>query len=232
MATAEASEIRETKHFIGGEWTDPIGGATFEDRNPFSGDVVAHVAAGDGDDAERAIDAAAEAFAAWSQTPPEQRQRIFLKAADILESRQDEVVGWLARETGCTFGFAMFQCHFVPGLFRQAAALAYAPLGEIIPSDTGAFSMGIRRPVGRRRRDRALECGAHPLGARDLGAARARQHRRPQALGALALRRRAPLGRDLHGGRAPGGRAERRHPRPRRGGADRRSAWSRTRACR
>jgi acyl-CoA reductase-like NAD-dependent aldehyde dehydrogenase len=148
MATAEASEIRETKHFIGGEWTDPIGGSTFEDRNPFSGDVVAHVAAGDGDDAGRAIDAAAEAFATWSQTPPEQRQRIFLKAADILESRQDEVVGWLARETGCTFGFAMFQCHFVPGLFRQAAALAYAPLGEVIPSDTGAFSMGIRRPVG------------------------------------------------------------------------------------
>ena len=148
MATAEASEIRETKHFIGGEWTDPIGGSTFEDRNPFSGDVVAHVAAGDGDDAGRAIDAAAEAFAEWSQTPPEQRQRTFLKAADILERRQDEVVGWLARETGCTFGFAMFQCHFVPGLFRQAAALAYAPLGEVIPSDTGAFSMGIRRPVG------------------------------------------------------------------------------------
>jgi acyl-CoA reductase-like NAD-dependent aldehyde dehydrogenase len=54
----------------------------------------------------------------------------------------------LARETGCTFGFGMFQMHFVPGLFRQAAALAYAPLGEVIPSDTGAFAMGIRRPVG------------------------------------------------------------------------------------
>jgi acyl-CoA reductase-like NAD-dependent aldehyde dehydrogenase len=36
----------------------------------------------------------------------------------------------------------------VPGLFRQAAALAYAPLGEVLPSDTGAFSMGLRRPVG------------------------------------------------------------------------------------
>ena len=46
------------------------------------------------------------------------------------------------------FGFAMFQLHFVPGLFRRAAALAYAPIGEIIPSDTGAFSMGVRRPVG------------------------------------------------------------------------------------
>src|SRR5207244_13303886 len=25
---------------------------------------------------------------------------------------------------------------------------AYAPLGEVLPSDTGAFAMGIRRPVG------------------------------------------------------------------------------------
>ena len=42
----------------------------------------------------------------------------------------------------------MFQLHFVPGLFRQAAALAYAPIGEVIPSDAGQFAMGMRRPVG------------------------------------------------------------------------------------
>ena len=47
-----------------------------------------------------------------------------------------------------TFGFGMFQMHFVPGLFRQTAALAYSPIGEVIPSDTGAFAMGLRRPVG------------------------------------------------------------------------------------
>ena len=81
-------------------------------------------------------------------TPPAARQGIFLKAAEVLEARQDEVVSMLARETGCTFGFGMFQMHFVPGLFRQAAALAYAPLGEVLPSDTGAFAMGVRRPVG------------------------------------------------------------------------------------
>ena len=52
---------------------------------------------------------------------------IFLRAADILESRRDEVVDLLARETGCTFGFGMFQMHFTPGLLRQAAGSAYAP---------------------------------------------------------------------------------------------------------
>ena len=67
----------------------------------------------------------------------------------MLESRRDEVVSMLARETGCTFGFGMFQMHFVPGLFRQAAAVPYAPIGQVIPSDVpGTFAMGVRRPVG------------------------------------------------------------------------------------
>jgi acyl-CoA reductase-like NAD-dependent aldehyde dehydrogenase len=137
-----------TKLFIGGEWADAEGGRTFEDRDPFTGELVAEVAAGTRADAHRAVEAAAAAAPAWAQTPPAVRQGIFLKAAELLESRQDEVVSLLARETGATFGFGMFQMHFVPGLFRQAAALAYAPLGEVIPSDMGVFSMGLRRPVG------------------------------------------------------------------------------------
>jgi acyl-CoA reductase-like NAD-dependent aldehyde dehydrogenase len=147
MATVE-TDIRECRQFVGGEWIDAEGAETFDDVDPFNGDVVARVAAGGREDAKRAIEAAADAFPAWSQSPPAERQRIFLNAADVLERRRDEVVSLLARETGCTFGFGMFQLTFVPGLFRQAAALAYAPIGEIIPSDVGAFSMGLRRPVG------------------------------------------------------------------------------------
>jgi acyl-CoA reductase-like NAD-dependent aldehyde dehydrogenase len=122
--------------------------ATFQDLDPYTDEVVAEVPAGGRDDARRAIEAAADAFPAWSSSPPAERQGIFLKAADALERRRDEVVSLLARETGATFGFGMFQMQFVPNLLRQAAALAYAPLGEVLPSDTGAFSMGIRRPVG------------------------------------------------------------------------------------
>jgi acyl-CoA reductase-like NAD-dependent aldehyde dehydrogenase len=133
---------------IGGEWTEASSGETFEDHDPFTGDVVASVPAGTREDARRAIEAAANAFPSWSQTPPAQRQRTFLKAADTLESRIEDTASWLTRETGATFGFAMFQLQFVAGLFRQAAALGYQPIGEIIPSDTGAFAMGIRRPVG------------------------------------------------------------------------------------
>ena len=145
MATTAAQEYRQ---YIGGDWVAANDGGTYDDNDPFTGDVFATVAAGGEDDARRAVDAAATAFPAWSLTPPAERQRIFLKAADLLEARQMEIVESLARETGCSFGFGMFQTIFVPNLFRQAAALAYAPLGQVIPSDTGAFAMGIRKPVG------------------------------------------------------------------------------------
>ncbi|MES1246679.1 MAG: aldehyde dehydrogenase family protein, partial [Actinomycetota bacterium] len=145
---AVATEPTEVKQFIGGTWVGAANGETFEDKDPFTGETVALVPAGGADDVAAAIDAAAAAFEAWSATPPAVRQGVFLKAVDLLEQRRDEVVSLLARETGCTFGFGMFQMGFVPGLFRQAAATPYQPIGTIIPSDTGAFAMGIRKPVG------------------------------------------------------------------------------------
>ena len=149
MSTTAATTPREARHFIGGEWVDLDDGKTYEDLDPFTGDVVAHVTAGTREDARRAIEAAAEAFPAWAQTPPAARQGIFLSAADILESRRDEIVSLLARETGCSFGFGMFQMGFTPGLLRQAAGAVYGPVGEVIPSDMpGAFAMGFRQPVG------------------------------------------------------------------------------------
>jgi acyl-CoA reductase-like NAD-dependent aldehyde dehydrogenase len=145
---ATAASVLEYKQFIGGDWTSAASGATYEDLDPFTGEAVATAPSGGPDDAAKAIDAAAAAFADWSASPPADRQRIFLKAADLLDERRDEVVSMLARETGATFGFGMFQSFFVPNLFRQAAGLAYAPMGQIIPSDTGAFAMGLRKPVG------------------------------------------------------------------------------------
>ena len=147
--TSVKSDVREVKQFIAGGWTDASGGGTFEDRDPFTGETVALVPAGSREDAALAVKAAAEAFPEWSQSLPAQRQALFLKAADILESRRDEIVGQLARETGASFGFGMFQMSFVPGLLRQAAAAAYSPLGQILPSDhPGTLAMGIRKPVG------------------------------------------------------------------------------------
>src|SRR4051794_28069037 len=144
-----STQVFQAKQVIGGAWDAAADGATFDVLDPFSGDVIGTAPASAAADARRAIAAAAEAFPAWAATPPAQRQQIFLKAADLLDARHDEIADALIRESGATFGFAMFQLHFVPGLFRQAAGAAYLPTGQVIPSDIpGAMAMGIRRPVG------------------------------------------------------------------------------------
>ena len=140
---------REYKMYINGEWVDALDRAMYDDYNPYTGEVFARVPSGKRGDARRAIEAAAAAFPAWSNTLPAERQALFLKAADILQKKQNEIVTILAEETGCTFGFAMFQTMFTPGLLREAASQVHKPIGEIIPADLpGAFYMAIRQPVG------------------------------------------------------------------------------------
>jgi len=135
--------------YIGGKWVDAANKETFEDYNPYNGDVFARVPKGKRADAARAIEAAAQAFPEWANSPPSLRRKLFLKAADIFEKRQDELVRVVAEETGSTIGIAMFQMFFVPGLFREAAAQAYSVTGEIIPADyPGAFFMALRQPAG------------------------------------------------------------------------------------
>jgi aldehyde dehydrogenase (NAD+) len=135
--------------YINGEWVGALDGEVYDDLNPFTGEIFARVPSGKRADARRAIDAAVAAFPGWSHTLPAERQALFLKAAEVLEKKRDEIVTILAEETGCTFGFAMFQVGFTPGLLREAAAQVHQANGEIIPADLpGAFYMAIRQPVG------------------------------------------------------------------------------------
>jgi acyl-CoA reductase-like NAD-dependent aldehyde dehydrogenase len=136
-------------HQIGGRWTESISGRRHPDFDPWSRAVLAEVASGDGEDTRRAIEAAHEAFPAWAALPPGERQVIFIRAADALARRGDEVIALLAAETGCGPYFARVQLDFGVALLRQAAGLPYAPTGEVLPTDVaGARAFAMRRPVG------------------------------------------------------------------------------------
>jgi acyl-CoA reductase-like NAD-dependent aldehyde dehydrogenase len=136
-------------HFIGGDWVDSASGRSYLNRSPWSGETLSEVAAGDIEDADRAVAAAHAAFGGWSRTLPHERQLVFLRAADILERRGGEVLAALATETGCGVTFGGVQLDFAIKLLRQAAQLAYRPAGELLPSDLdGTTAMAVRRPVG------------------------------------------------------------------------------------
>ena len=149
MTNAIATEPRKYRQLIAGEWVGAEGGRTFDDMNPYSGEVFAQIPASSGADAQRAIEAADKAFPAWAAMGARARQALFLKAADILERRADEVVLIMAQETGAANAFSRFQIQWAVGLLRQAAGYPYLPGGEIVQSDTpGVFAMAIRKPLG------------------------------------------------------------------------------------
>ena len=149
MTNAIATEPRKYRQLIAGEWVGAEGGRTFDDMNPYSGEVFAQIPASSGADAQRAIAAADKAFPAWAAMGARARQALFLKAADILERRADEVVLIMAQETGAANAFSRFQIQWAVGLLRQAAGYPYLSGGEIVQSDTpGVFAMAIRRPLG------------------------------------------------------------------------------------
>jgi acyl-CoA reductase-like NAD-dependent aldehyde dehydrogenase len=94
------NEVRTYKYYAGGEWRPATTGKTFDVLQPFGGQLYANVAAGGAEDARIAVQAAADAFPAWSQTTPAERARLFLKAGEIVKRRRTEIAEVLARETG------------------------------------------------------------------------------------------------------------------------------------
>ncbi len=125
------------------------GGATFDRLDPMTGEVASRAAASGADDAKRAVDAAAAAFPAWSETGPGARRALLNKAADLLEAAGPKFAPIMGAETGATAMWAGFNCMLAAGMIREAAAMTTQIAGEIIPSNVpGSLAMGYRQPVG------------------------------------------------------------------------------------
>jgi acyl-CoA reductase-like NAD-dependent aldehyde dehydrogenase len=134
---------------VDGEASAATGGATFERRDPMTGEIATTTAAATVDDVERIVSAAAKAFESWSETGPGARRALLLKAADVMESRAADFTKLMLEETGATAPWAGFNVHLAAGILREAAALTTQITGEVIPSDKpGIVSMAIRQPVG------------------------------------------------------------------------------------
>ena len=134
---------------IGGRKVAASGGATFERRNPVTGEVATVAAAATIADAKAACDAAQAAFPKWSAMGPSARRKILNKAADILEARTPDFITLVSGETGGSPGWGGFNCFLAAGMLREAASITTQVTGQTIPTDKpGQLSMALRTPAG------------------------------------------------------------------------------------
>src|SRR5947208_3382137 len=100
----------QTKLFIGGEFVDGLAGGTIEVINPFDQTKLADVAEARAEDIDRAVDAAARAFPAWSRTSASERGRLLLALASAVEANAARIAE-LVRDVGFPPGVV----NIVPG---------------------------------------------------------------------------------------------------------------------
>ncbi|MDQ6937764.1 MAG: aldehyde dehydrogenase [Actinomycetota bacterium] len=79
----------DTRHWIGGQRV--ASAATFEDVCPIDAAVIARIARGGREEADRAVAAARAAFPAWAVTPPADRARLLHAIADGVDKRLDDL---------------------------------------------------------------------------------------------------------------------------------------------
>jgi acyl-CoA reductase-like NAD-dependent aldehyde dehydrogenase len=73
---------------------------TFQVTSPSTGEKLWTCSSASTTEATLAAEAAQRAFKSWRKTKPAEIQAIVLKAADIMESRREELAGYMMQETG------------------------------------------------------------------------------------------------------------------------------------
>ena len=145
----ESFTVKEYKFFINGKWKKSSTGTVFEDINPATGQAFAKIHQASDDDIDAAVAAAVAAAKEWRNTGPTVRERILIKAAEILDRRRDEIIQLLIQESGCVFGTAWYQVEYSIDSIRSAAGECRRLVGETIPSDIpGLLSITKKIPVG------------------------------------------------------------------------------------
>ncbi len=142
--------MEKLKNFINGKAVDSTSGETTSLINPSTGVAYATAPKSNAADVDAAFSAASNAFAAWRDSTPSQRQRALLKIADAIEDRQSEVIEIECRNTGKPISLTtseevppmVDQIRFFAGAARN---LEGKSAGEYMP---GMTSMIRREPIG------------------------------------------------------------------------------------
>jgi delta 1-pyrroline-5-carboxylate dehydrogenase len=96
---SETTAAPRAANFVAGQWTQSRDGATYERRNPWRpSEVVGEFPSSGADDVDASVGAAAAAWPGWSALAAARRGAILARAADVIESRVEEIAQEMTRE--------------------------------------------------------------------------------------------------------------------------------------
>ena len=143
-AVATASRM-----LLDGDFVDSASGETIPVQNPANRGIFAHVPRAGAEDVDRAVKAAAGAFAMWRDVPPRERGRMLLRIADAVEAKAEELARTISTETGNALRTqARPEATLTADIFRYFGGLASELKGETLPLGEHVLSYTRREPIG------------------------------------------------------------------------------------
>lgn len=147
LIAAAAEAPSSVPFFIDGKEVLPE--RKFNVVSPASGNIVHQAGSATEPDVRAAVDAAAKAFKTWRKSLPRQRRDIFLKAAEIMQRRKEELSQYMMDETGCPRMWGDFNVDTAKEFIIDIAG-RLATLEGSIPTtaDPNTGAMVLREPFG------------------------------------------------------------------------------------
>jgi acyl-CoA reductase-like NAD-dependent aldehyde dehydrogenase len=146
----EAPTRPELANYVGGEWAPARNGRTYQKHNPANpSEIVGDFPSSGEEDVAVSVEAAAEAFPGWADTPAAGRAAVLMRAADAIEARVEDMAADMTREMGKPLREARMESARTAAIFRYFAGEASRPKGELYEqAATGSALYTLRRPLG------------------------------------------------------------------------------------
>jgi aldehyde dehydrogenase (NAD+) len=136
-------------NWIDGRETEALAGESLPKVSPVTGREICRLARSRAADVDRAVDAAARAFGAWSGLTPVRRGEILFAVARELECRRDEMAAVVAAETGMSRKAALAESGAAVALGEFMAGEGRRLFGRTTTSAVPhRTTMTVREPIG------------------------------------------------------------------------------------
>ncbi|WP_438447605.1 CoA-acylating methylmalonate-semialdehyde dehydrogenase [Gorillibacterium sp. sgz5001074] len=149
MADQDPKPIPKLRNYIGGGWTESVGGRFEPVPDPATGEIIAYVPLSSRNDLDRAVSTAREAFREWSRVPVPRRARLFFRYQQLLTERWEELAALITRENGKSYEEAYGEVQRGIECVEFAAGAPTLMMGTQLPDiATGMESGMYRYPIG------------------------------------------------------------------------------------
>tara|TARA_B100000749_G_scaffold276167_1_gene262936 strand:+ start:460 stop:1953 length:1494 start_codon:yes stop_codon:yes gene_type:complete len=127
--------ITQGLHYINGQWTGGGQQAAFDSKNPATKEIIGSFPQATQSEVDSTYHFARDSFYGWREYGRVRRAEYFLKLANLIEERSEELARTISEETGKTYNESIAEVNEALHMAQYAFSTGRMPYGEAIASE-------------------------------------------------------------------------------------------------